>query len=402
MRVPICARLLLIHLFLAIPLHGLFACSTPVFRYALERWKPDNYDVMVLHHQQMTVAQDELLQTLRQAANDEIVPLNMTVRTIDLSQPLNEQDQQILGTFDPPAQSPWLLIRYPTLTNTDRPAFSGLLDDETVTALIDSPARRALVERIGAGDSAVWILIESGDNTKDDTAEEVLSQRLKHLETNLTQPGLVGLRVSPLLPPEEATSEMSTDPQLGFSLIRVSRSDPREQVFVSMLINSEVDLYEFEEPIAIPVFGRGRSHYALVGKGINDDNIDQSCQFLCGSCSCEVKAQNPGADMLVRANWDELLPDAPIDHEPLPLLSGLGGLQVSEEQPSSQAELSPSTAPEESPPPSEVTQVVATEPTANNSRNYPIYVSLGATVLLAILVVAIGSFLIRARQTSIN
>ena len=46
---------------------------------------------------------------------------------------------------------------------------------------------------------------------------------------------------------------------------------------------------------------------ALVGKGINNDMIDDACTFLSGPCSCQVKRQNPGFDILTSVNWDELL-----------------------------------------------------------------------------------------------
>jgi len=46
---------------------------------------------------------------------------------------------------------------------------------------------------------------------------------------------------------------------------------------------------------------------ALVGKGINNVMIDDACTFLSGPCSCQVKRQNPGFDILTSVNWDELL-----------------------------------------------------------------------------------------------
>ncbi|MDE2714511.1 MAG: hypothetical protein OSB74_09135, partial [Verrucomicrobiota bacterium] len=74
------------------------------------------------------------------------------------------------------------------------------------------------------------------------------------------------------------------------------------------LLNSEDDLKELQhEPMAFPVFGRGRALNALVGKGINADMIDEASAFLSGPCSCQVKRQNPGFDLLTSVNWDQLL-----------------------------------------------------------------------------------------------
>ena len=49
-----------------------------------------------------------------------------------------------------------------------------------------------------------------------------------------------------------------------------------------MLMQSESDLEELDQPIAFPVIGRGRVLYALVGKGIykeNDRNGQQICSW---------------------------------------------------------------------------------------------------------------------------
>lgn len=56
-------------------------------------------------------------------------------------------------------------------------------------------------------------------------------------------------------------------------------------------------------PIVIPVFGQGRALYALAGDGIKVETIDRAATFLIGKCSCEVKEQNPGVDLLLAADW---------------------------------------------------------------------------------------------------
>ncbi|MHC4680903.1 MAG: hypothetical protein ACYTEK_19655, partial [Planctomycetota bacterium] len=90
-----------------------------------------------------------------------------------------------------------------------------------------------------------------------------------------------------------------------FSTLSLSRSDPNEQFLLAMLLNSEPDLDEYAgEPILFPVFGRGRALYALVGEGINTDNIREAVGFLTGPCGCEVKMLNPGVDLLMAFNWD--------------------------------------------------------------------------------------------------
>ncbi|MFH1719194.1 MAG: hypothetical protein ABIF19_17700, partial [Planctomycetota bacterium] len=90
-----------------------------------------------------------------------------------------------------------------------------------------------------------------------------------------------------------------------FSILPVSRSDPNEQMLLTMLLRSEPDLDEYADgPVVFPVFGRGRALYALAGEGINADNIREAIGFLTGPCGCEIKMLNPGVDLLMAVNWD--------------------------------------------------------------------------------------------------
>jgi len=92
--------------------------------------------------------------------------------------------------------------------------------------------------------------------------------------------------------------------EIKFSLIQLKRDDPRERFLVDALIHSEADLAEYnEEPIVFPVFGRGIVLYALVGPGIDQENIREAAKFLAGPCSCQVKEQNPGFDLLFNTDW---------------------------------------------------------------------------------------------------
>jgi hypothetical protein len=74
---------------------------------------------------------------------------------------------------------------------------------------------------------------------------------------------------------------------------------------LNSLLNSEPDLHEYsDQPLAFPVFGRGIVLYALVGKGISPETIKSASSFIVGPCSCQVKEQNPGFDLLLSHDWD--------------------------------------------------------------------------------------------------
>jgi hypothetical protein len=55
------------------------------------------------------------------------------------------------------------------------------------------------------------------------------------------------------------------------------------------------------------VFGRGRVLGAWGARDFGDEQIDEICLFLLGACSCQVKQQNPGWDLLLDADWDTAL-----------------------------------------------------------------------------------------------
>ncbi|MHC4505258.1 MAG: hypothetical protein ACYTFI_18295, partial [Planctomycetota bacterium] len=119
--------------------------------------------------------------------------------------------------------------------------------------------------------------------------------------------------------------------KLAFSTLNLSRKDPREQLLVKMLTGTEKDLKDFAaEPMAFPVFGRGRALWALVGKGINEDNIAETCIFLVGPCSCQVKARNPGVDLLLTVDWESGEVEPLVAEVPLPPLQSLSGLAAAE------------------------------------------------------------------------
>ena len=62
-----------------------------------------------------------------------------------------------------------------------------------------------------------------------------------------------------------------------------------------------------------------------MGDGIKRETIDRAATFLIGKCSCEVKEKNPGADLLLAADWDAAVkvksappPDLPASPVPAP------------------------------------------------------------------------------------
>ncbi len=267
------------------------ACSVPVFRYALERWMPDYYEAVLIHRGQ--VAENDPALSLLQGEVSELLNLYLSKVDLDSSPEAQEQLKGLLGG-DIPQTLPAVAIWYPSNKGRAAPFWVGEFTPEIVSALIQSPKRKELGERLTKGQSGVWILVESGNAEKDKATLQLLEQELETATRELKEQ----------LPAIIDESEM---PGLTFefSTLTVSRSDLKEQFFLAALLNSEPDLQQYAaEPILFPVFGRGRALYALVGQGINAENIRDAIGFLTGPCGCEIKMLNPGVDLPMAVNWD--------------------------------------------------------------------------------------------------
>ena len=159
------------------------------------------------------------------------------------------------------------------------------------------------------GQSAVWVLLESGDVQRDDQAWEVLQSELTRSMQVVQLPARELIETDEFFRPE-----VPIDLRVEFSAVRLSADDPAERAFASLLRGSEADLREFDDPIAIPLYGRGRTYFALVGAGMNADTIEENGHFLCGACSCQIKEDNPGLDMLMAVNWADQVTRGPRCH----------------------------------------------------------------------------------------
>jgi hypothetical protein len=293
-----CIILLTGILFVVSPPSSIQACAVPVFKYALTYWAPDPYGVIVFHQEPLSTEQKSVVDRLQRASLGIDPRANVIVRMVDLAGSPDAEMQKLWKAQSGP-EMPWMVLKYPRLSMISEDVWSGPLEGDAVEAILDSPVRKEIARLILEGEVAVWVLLESGDKQQDDEAANLLETQLKKMSETL--------RISvPELGGDQFTE---SDLRVSFSMLRLSRSDPDEKILVQMLLKSEWDLKTFSKPIAFPVFGRGRALYALVGDGITESNIEMACAFLVGWCSCQVKAQNPGVDLLMSVDWDNMIGD---------------------------------------------------------------------------------------------
>lgn len=304
------------------------ACNVPVFRYALERWRTDRFHLVLFHRGVLPDAEKALLKDLNDKLDAGGAAPNCDLTIIDLDRQGDEPERNWLKSTETVA-SPTLLVRTPRSAGYAATLWTGPFTKLAVADVLDSPVRREVLKRIRQGESGVIILLESADRQKNDAAERLIMGEIVRLSPELGSPVLAGNltgqfanvsaplpaaavlfpeRVAPLrFPPTYDPSGRSGPPlRIAFSILRVKRNDPAERLLVQMLLNSEDDVSDCPEPLVFPVFGRGRSLLALMGKGINTSMVHDYCNYLVGACQCEVKAANPGFELLMTADWDAI------------------------------------------------------------------------------------------------
>ncbi len=292
------------------------ACSVPVFRYAIEHWRPDAYRVFVYHDQDLSPADQMLLDKIAAEAK---AGANIQAQTIDLRKPLEPTDKARWESHSD-ASLPQMIVQLPAgIGGGEAPVAASNWNEAELNDLINSPQRTEIGQRLVAGE-VIWVFLESENAADNDRLFQILNDQLAIQQETLELPEI----------DDADLSELSADPeslQIKFSIVRVSRSDAAEKWFVEMLLSIEPDLRDEElvnQAMVFPIFGRGRALYALVGDGINADMIQQAATFLTGACQCTVKAENPGVDLLIPMPWDNLIKVTEPMEVSLPLV-GLGG-----------------------------------------------------------------------------
>lgn len=273
------------------------ACQVPVFRYALERWTSDKYEIVILHEGPLAPEQRRQLEQLQSPQQRQLA--NYEVQIADVSQ-LRDERLQRLWQDRTEKNQPLMVVLYPrnAMEVPDRLLHTLPFNEQALTGLVDSPARQEIARRLSAGQSAVWIFIPSGEPSKDAPALKALNERIKLNQSHLTLPTAEELEID-----AQVLASNKLPLRIEFSVVELDRRDPRETFLVRALEQSEADL-PTNEPMAFPVFGRGRVLYALLGKGIMPETIDAACTFMVGPCSCQVKNQNPGFDLLLSHDWE--------------------------------------------------------------------------------------------------
>jgi len=292
-------------------------CETPVCRYAMYNWPRSPFYVVYFHQGEISeqdAAANKLLEEM-----GEIGPTgpNLVFKAIDVND--EEQLKQIPEFFNEARKElvkgtdPTHMIFPPWFTDP----MVERLDEAAVKTMADSAMRKRIGELFNEGNSTILIVLTGPDEEANAKAEKVAAEVVTAAAT-----GEVPMAEDADEYYEEPTSEedaaadaeadteaeqKEAEPKLKVAVLKVARTDPAEQWLVRTLLSVESDLRgpEFEkDAMVFAVYGRGRAMPPYVGKGITTENLIECVAFLAGPCSCMVKDQNPGVDLLTTWDWD--------------------------------------------------------------------------------------------------
>ena len=156
------------------------------------------------------------------------------------------------------------------------------------------PPRTELLAQLDRGTAGALILVDGPDAAVSDQAESQVRDAIALAAAGKIQP--IGI-------PGAANDEPPEAFDVGF--LRLSRGDPHERWLTAMLLSIEPDLAGIEQPMVFAVYGRGRAMEPWVGAGIQSAGLAEDVAYVVGACSCEVKDQSRGVDLLTTWDWEQ-------------------------------------------------------------------------------------------------
>lgn len=267
----------------------LFACPIPVYQYALEHWQAELYILEVFVPEKTSKETEQAWKEIQEA--EKKLTANFKIKKLETA-PKEANNKA------------WMKLFYPERSRRRDTIWQAELNAENVKKLLFSPVRTELAKSLADRTSVVWLLVLSGNRKEDKKLQKHIDENLQHF-------------LATVVIPEESDWGGETiylDHEVNFKLLTLRKDDPKEELLVKMLYRSEADLESdfADTALLFPVFGRGIMLYALVAEGINRWTLEKAIDFLTGSCSCQVKAANPGLDLLLSLPWNELvIPSTP-------------------------------------------------------------------------------------------
>jgi len=282
------------------------ACDTPVYRYAMYRWTPLPYEVYCLHHGKLPKADQDLHKALAEEGPGGSVA-NVDVTPVDLDQ------KKARDMVPEPVKAIWKAqagkspARYVVMAPWGAELLVGDLDLSAARALVDSPARSEIGRLFDEGHGVVLVIVGGKEPQENARVEAACRAVMAKAEAGrlLVEPAPGS---TPPQRPEETGIQGGPDSQqlpLRIGLVKLDRANAAERWLLKMLMGMAPDLDKsVHEPMLYAIYGRGRVMPPGIGREVNAESLTELLRFLAEGCSCTVKDQNPGLDLLMRWDWD--------------------------------------------------------------------------------------------------
>lgn len=225
------------------------ACTTKVSEWMLLNADPGQYTLVYLHKNGV----NEKVKAENEGIKKEISGANISFRDVV------KED----------AAQPYYALYY------GNRLFSRYDSPEQLDGIVASPLRDKIAGEIMKGKLCVMLYLRSGIKEKD---EKGMAELKKAVESS---------PFAAIIPVAE-----------------LNRNDPAEKHFITMLLNVESDLKNLKEPMLFGIFGKFKALEPLVAGGITEENINYMIEFLTADCSCLIKDNLPGTDIIYPGKWD--------------------------------------------------------------------------------------------------
>ena len=273
------------------------ACSLPVFRYALENWEADEHVLMLP----------------RGTSDAEIKWWNDFLKNGDFNYEVSKiaNDDMPAGLYFPKGFGPW--ITYDAFKEKGQQN----LDSAFVSKQWESASSKKVIDGIIRGDSVIF-LFSGGDAKARQAAEEKMRPRIKTLlEYVELADDVVDSWKNFHAPPDEFYSpprgHVASPIPLGMaiSFVHLNEYEALAKQVETIFLAEDLEEQGQENGVRVTVvFGRGRAipvgHIDDIDKHVIDDVI----YFVTGACSCKIKEENPGHDLMLPIYWDDVIWEA--------------------------------------------------------------------------------------------
>ncbi|MCA9033314.1 MAG: hypothetical protein KDA66_21025, partial [Planctomycetaceae bacterium] len=169
------------------------ACNIPVFRYALERWRPDNLKMVVLYRDSLSEQDHRFVETIERKSLYSGGNANVVVVPIDVAVDERPKEfENLVAAASPSVKDPKAILVGSSASGSQMVLWEGSLEKSLDAWIYESTARKELIERLQNGHAAVWVLISGETPAETESTETMLKTEFSRLSEEVPFPAGIG------------------------------------------------------------------------------------------------------------------------------------------------------------------------------------------------------------------